>query len=77
MAEQVNVKEKKAHKGLKVFCVIFLIIALIIGIGMGIINYLIQPIDDADEKAIYIGGMLSSRTIDYKDESSKGLEKLL
>lgn len=75
MAEQANVKEKKTHKGLKIFCVVFLIIALIIGIGMGIINYLIQPIDDADEKAIYIGGMLSSQTIDYKDEASKGLEK--
>ena len=75
MAEQVNVKEKKTHKGLKVFCIIFLVIALIIGIGMGIINYLIQPIDDADEKAIYVGGMLSSQTIDYKDEASKGLEK--
>lgn len=75
MAGQVNVKDKKTHKGLKVFCIIFLVIALIIGIGMGIINYLIQPIDDTDEKAIYVGGMLSSQAIDYKDEASKGLEK--
>lgn len=72
MAE--NVKEKKKHKGLKVLGVIILIIALIVGIGFGIIYYLTKPVDDTSDKAIYVGGMRSSQSIDYKSDSSKGLE---
>lgn len=72
MAE--NVKEKKKHKGLKVLGVIILIIALIVGIGFGVIYYLTKPVDDSSDKAIYVGGMRSSQSIDYKSDSSKGLE---
>lgn len=72
MAEKV--KEKKKHKGLKVLGVIILIIALIVGIGFGVIYYLTKPVDDTSDKAIYVGGMRSSQSIDYKSDSSKGLE---
>ena len=72
MAE--NVKEKKKHKGLKILGVIILIIALIVGIGFGVIYYLTKPVDDTSDKAIYVGGMRSSQSIDYKSDSSKGLE---
>lgn len=72
MAEKV--KEKKKHKGLKVLGVIILIIALIVGIGFGVIYYLTKPVDDTSDKAIYVGGMRSSQSIDYKSASSKGLE---
>lgn len=72
MAE--NVKEKKKHKGLKILGVIILIIALIVGIGFGVIYYLTKPVDDSSDKAIYVGGMRSSQSIDYKSDSSKGLE---
>lgn len=72
MAE--NVKEKKKNKGLKVLGVIILIIALIVGIGFGVIYYLTKPVDDSSDKAIYVGGMRSSQSIDYKSASSKGLE---
>lgn len=72
MAE--NVKEKKKHKGLKVLGVIILIIALIVGIGFGVIYYLTKPVDDTSDKAIYVGGMRSSQSIDYKSDSAKGLE---
>ena len=72
MAE--NVKEKKKHKGLKVLGVIILIIALIVGIGFGVMYYLTKPVDDTSDKAIYVGGMRSSQSIDYKSDSSKGLE---
>lgn len=72
MAEKV--KEKKKHKGLKVLGVIILIIALIIGIGFGVIYYLTKPVDDTSDKAIYVGGMRSSQSIDYKSDSAKGLE---
>lgn len=50
MAEKV--KEKKKHKGLKVLGVIILIIALIVGIGFGVIYYLTKPVDDTSDKAI-------------------------
>ena len=72
MAEKV--KEKKTHKGLKVLGVIILIIALIVGIGFGVIYYLTKPVDDTSDKAIYVGGMRSSQSIDYKEDSAKGLE---
>lgn len=72
MAEKV--KEKKQHKGLKVLGVIILIIALIVGIGFGVIYYLTKPVDDTSDKAIYVGGMRSSQSIDYKSDSAKGLE---
>lgn len=72
MAEKV--KEKKKHKGLKVLGVIILIIALIIGIGFGVIYYLTKPVDDTSDKAINVGGMLTSQSIDYKEASADGLE---
>lgn len=72
MAEKV--KEKKKHKGLKVLGVIILIIALIVGIGFGVIYYLTKPVDDTSDKAIYVGGMRSSQSIDYKSDSAKDLE---
>lgn len=72
MAEKV--KEKKKHKGLKVLGVIILIIALIVGISFGVIYYLTKPVDDTSDKAIYVGGMRSSQSIDYKSDSAKGLK---
>lgn len=72
MAEKV--KEKKKHKGLKVLGVIILIIALIVGIGFGVIYYLTKPVDDTSGKAINVGGMLTSQNIDYKEASADGLE---
>ena len=72
MAEKV--KEKKKHKGLKVLGVIILIIALIVGIGFGVIYYLTKPVDDTSDKAINVGGMLTSQNIDYKEALADGLE---
>lgn len=72
MAEKV--KDKKTHKGLKVLGVIILIIALIVGIGFGVIYYLTKPVDDTSDKAINVGGMLLSQDIDYKETSTDGLE---
>lgn len=72
MAEKV--KEKKKHKGLKVLGVIILIIALIVGISFGVIYYLTKPVDDTSDKAINVGGMLTSQNIDYKEALAEGLE---
>ena len=72
MAEKV--KEKKKHKGLKILGVIILIIALIVVIGFGVIYYLTKPVDDTSDKAINVGGMLTSQSIDYKEASADGLE---
>lgn len=72
MAEKV--KEKKKHKGLKILGVIILIIALIVGIGFGVIYYLTKPVDDTSDKAINVGGMLTSQNIDYKEALADGLE---
>lgn len=72
MAEQV--KEKKKHKGLKILGIVILAIVLIIAIGIGVIYYIAKPIDDTSDKAIYVGGMRSSQTVNYKSDTSSGLD---
>ena len=70
---------KRQRKGLKTMAIIFGVIAGIICLtvcsAIIAINVLTKPVDDKSDKAVSIGGMLTSETIDYKVESSKGLEK--
>lgn len=73
------VKEKKPtkNKAMKIIGIIVAIIAIIVIIGIGVINYLVKPIDDQSDKAVPVGGTLISQTIDYKSEASEGMEKNL
>ena len=66
---------KGLGKGMIALAIIIGIIAVIICSAMIAIGILTAPVDDKSEKAISIGGMLTSETIDYKAESTKGLEK--
>lgn len=66
---------KKKSKGLIALGIIVAIIVAIAIIAAAVISIMTRPIDDRDKKAIAVGGMLSSESIDYKSESAKGLER--
>ena len=68
-------KEKTKKKGLKVFGIIIAIILAIAIIASVFIEIVIRPVDDSSEKAVAVGGMLTSDTIEYQSENAKGLEK--
>ena len=74
---ETNIKEtrKGLRKGLMAMAIILGAIAVMICLAIVVIGVLTAPVDDKSEKAVSIGGMLTSETIDYKEESAKGLEK--
>lgn len=71
----METKIKESRKGLKIMAIIIGIIAIIICSAVIAIGVITKPVDDKSDKAISIGGMLTSETINYKAESAKGLEK--
>lgn len=70
-------KAEKKVSGLKVFLIVVLILAIIIGLGIGVICYMVRPVDDQSDKAVPVGGMLTSQTVEYKHTSAEGLENNL
>lgn len=68
-----TVKQKK-KRGKKVLTVTFSVIAVIIIAAVLFIAIVTHPVNDKSEKAVPVGGMLISDTIDYKSESAQGLE---
>lgn len=70
-----SVKEKKKHSGAKTVGIILGTIIAIVIIAAAVIAILTKPVDDTSDKAIYVGGLRSSQSIEYKSDSSKGLEK--
>lgn len=76
MAEAVKEKRKK-HTGIKVFGIVIAILIAIVVAGIIVINIMVKPVDDKSDKAVPVGGMLTSSSVEYKAEASKGLEKNL
>jgi acetyl esterase/lipase len=72
-----TVKEKKKHKGLKIMGIIIAAIAAIVIIGIIVINLMLRPVSDTSDKAVPVGGLLVSDSIDYHVESADGLNKNL
>lgn len=72
MAEAVVQKKKK--RGRKALTVALSAIAVIIIAAILFITIVTRPVSDKSEKAVPVGGMLTSDTIEYKSESAKGLE---
>lgn len=68
-----TVKQKK-KRGKKALTITLSVIAVIIIIAILFITIVTRPVNDKSEKAVPVGGMLVSDTIDYKSESAKGLE---
>ena len=51
---------------------ILLVIAAIVIVAVAFINLTTLPKYDDDKNVIYVGAMVKSDTVDYKDESGKG-----
>lgn len=74
---QETIEKKKGHKGLKIFGIIVGIIVAIVLAGVVVINIMVKPVDDQSDKAVPVGGMLSSSTISYVDEETGGCQNNL
>lgn len=68
-------KTKSKHKGLRALGIIVGIILAIAIVAEIFISVVIRPVDDSSEKAVAVGGMITSETVNFKSESAKGLEK--
>lgn len=71
------VKEKKKKSGVKTLITVLVIIAVIIGAGIGTISFMVKPVYDNSSNAKYIGGMLKSDSIEYQSDDAKGLKNNL
>lgn len=70
-----KVKEKRSNMALKVIGIIIAIILVIAIVATIFIAIVTKKQDDTKDDLVYVGGMLSSDTIEYQSEDAKGLEK--
>ncbi len=71
----MKTKEKvKSRKG-KALKIVLIVIAAIIVVAVAFVNLTTLPKYDDDKNVIYVGSMVKSKTIDYKDKSGEGLVK--
>lgn len=68
-------KTKSKSKALGITGIIAGIVLVIAVAAVIVIKVMTMPVADTDDKAIAVGGMLASETIDYKSDSAKGLDK--
>lgn len=75
MPQAVEEKKKSKSKGMKALIIVVAVIAAIAVIAALFIHITTMPKSEEDENAIYIGGMLTSDTVDYQSEAAEGLDK--
>lgn len=75
MPETIKTNKKTKHKGLKILSIVIAVIAAIAVIAVIFIHITTLPKSDTDDSAVYVGGMLTSDTINYQSENAEGLEK--
>lgn len=71
----ITENKTKSKKGLKVFIIITAIILTLAIAASVFVEIIIRPVDDKSDKAVAVGGMLTSDTIEYQDKNAEGLEK--
>ena len=71
----MKTREKVENKKGKKLKIVLLVIAAIVIVAIAFINLTTLPKYDDDKNVIYVGSMVKSKTIDYKDESGEGLTK--
>ena len=71
MENQTKTKKKKGI-ALKIILIVF--VAIIV-IAVAFVDLTTLPRYDTDKNVIYVGAMVKSDTVDYKDESGKGIAK--
>ena len=68
----MKTKEKVESKKGKKLKIVLLVIAAIVIVAVAFINLTTLPKYDDDKNVIYVGSMVKSKTIDYKDKSGEG-----
>ncbi|MDD6568949.1 MAG: alpha/beta hydrolase [Eubacteriales bacterium] len=71
----MKTEEKVSKKKSKALKIVLIIVAAIVIVAVGFINLTTLPKYDDDKNVIYVGSMVKSKTIDYHDESGKGIAK--
>ena len=71
----MKTKEKVESKKGKKLKIVLLVIAAIVIVAVAFINLTTLPRYDNDKNVVYVGAMVKSDTVDYKDESGKGIAK--
>lgn len=75
MPQAVKEKKKSKSRGMKALLIVVAVIAAVAVISVIFIHITTLPKADTDESAIYVGGMLTSDSIEYQSESADGLDK--
>ncbi|MGN0532910.1 MAG: alpha/beta hydrolase [Eubacterium sp.] len=75
MAQAVKTEAKAKHRGLKALKIVIAVILIIAIVAAAFIEIVTRKQDDTKENLVYVGGMLSSDTVEYQSESAKGLDK--
>lgn len=71
----MKTKEKVESKKGKKLKIVLLVIAAIVIVAVAFINLTTLPRYDNDKNVVYVGAMVKSDTVDYKDESGNGIAK--
>ncbi|MBQ9532002.1 MAG: alpha/beta hydrolase [Eubacterium sp.] len=66
-------EKKKMNIGLKILIILLSIILVIALAAIIFINVVTKPVSDKDPNKYAVGGMVVSDTVEYKDDSGKGL----
>lgn len=72
----VDIKKKKS-KGKKIVAIVISVLVAVVIIGIAVINAMVKPVDVNSDKAVYVGGMLTSDSIEYNERSADGLSSNL
>ena len=75
MPQVVEENKKSKSKGLKALIIAVAVIASIAVIAALFIHITTLPKSEADENAIFVGGMITSDTVEYQSEAAEGLDK--
>lgn len=71
---QVKEKKKSKNKGKKIVTIIISVIVAIAIIAAVFITVVTKPKDENDKKVVYVGGMVTSESIDYQSDSAEGIK---
>lgn len=75
MPQAVEESKKSKSKGVKALIIAVAVIASIAVIAALFIHITTLPKSEADENAIFVGGMITSDTVEYQSEAAEGLDK--
>lgn len=67
--------KKKTERGIKMLKILIAIVLIIAIVAVAFIEIVTRKQPDTDEDKVYVGGMLSSDTVEYEEESGNGIRR--